>query len=341
MAVSNVIRFGKDGGPSAGSVNDLWLPVYGGEVLAAFDDHIALIDKVRYKTIESGDTLKFPETWKIGSEYHEAGNELLGLQVESHERTITLDDRPLVSHFELDDVDQMLAHFEVRSEYSHKTGVELAKQLDFKVATLLTLASRDIGSGGSLPGGGIDGAGTADVDAEYANATQKGAVTFLDGLEAIAVQFESNDVPQGEPWYCCVKPAMWWAIRRLGVPTSTTDLTNGIRPFFGHADVDMQAPQSMAMNRTSALNFLNFKIIRSPNTPWGSNVTTGPSKYQGDFTATQAVCWHEDAIAVIQKQGITTETFRDVRRGSDFFKTSIFTGGGTLRPQCAIEMKSA
>lgn len=116
MSLANLIRYGKDG--PAGSFDDMWLPVFGGEVLMAYAERNLFLDKVDYKSITSGNSAKFPATWKIGSEYHEAGAELLGLDVETREYTITLDDRPLVSHFTVDDIDEMMSHFETRSKFA-------------------------------------------------------------------------------------------------------------------------------------------------------------------------------------------------------------------------------
>lgn len=94
-----LLRYGKNTVNATPTVTDLWLPVFGGEVIAAFDEQNLFDKMVTKRTISSGTTAKFPATWKMGSEIHEAGAELLGLQTELREYSISLDDRPVVSHF--------------------------------------------------------------------------------------------------------------------------------------------------------------------------------------------------------------------------------------------------
>lgn len=342
MSYSNPIRFGTNSGATVPTPGDLWLPVYGGEVLAAFDTALNFAGKVKMRSIESGTTAKFPVTWKIGSEYHEVGSELLGLDSPLREASISLDDRPLVSHFELDDIDVAMAHFEYRAEMAAQTGKELAKQLDKKIACLIAKAATDTtatGAGGTPFPALIDSDGiivNTNITSAY---TDVDATNLLDELETIAVAFDERDVPADQR-YVMVRPGLWYALRNLGVPFYTGSQASILGGGALNANAMFGQPTS-AMGYDQSLTHLGFQIYRSVNTPWGTNVSTGPAKYQFNFTNTQALIWHPDCCGVVQKIGIATEMDRDVRRQSDFMVAKMLTGGGTLRPYCAVVINSA
>lgn len=334
MSYSNPIRFGTNEGlGSAKTPSDLWLPVYGGEVLAAFDTQLNFAGKVKMRSIESGTTAKFPVTWKIGSEYHEVGSELLGLDSPLREATISLDDRPLVSHFELDDIDVAMAHFEYRAEMAAQTGKELAKQLDKRIACLIAKAAVDstaTGAGGSPFPARNGTAGVTDNTNLDAN-NDVAASNLLDELEAAAIEFDNKDVPTDQR-YCMVRPSLWYALRNLGVPYGNTPTVLGGGALNNNA---MFGQPTGNTGYDQSLTHLGWQIYRSVNAPWGTNVTGVPAKYAYDFSTVWALLWHPDCCGVVQKIGISTEMERDVRRQSDFMVAKMLTGGGTLRPYCA------
>jgi hypothetical protein len=343
MSYSNPIRFGTNSGLAIADQlsSNLWLPVYGGEVLAAFDTTLNFAGKVKMRSIESGTTAKFPVTWKIGSEYHEVGSELLGLDSPMREASISLDDRPLVSHFELDDIDVAMAHFEYRAEMAAQTGKELAKQLDKRIACLIAKAATDstAGNAGGTPFPALLGTSGVVTNGSLDEYNDTGATALLNELEALAIAMDNRDIPTDQR-YVMVLPGLWYALRNLGVPfaasTTYTVTGGGALPqnaYFGQPNGAMGYDQS--------LTHLGFQIFRSVNAPWGTNVTGVPAKYTYDFTNVRGLVWHPDCCGVVQKIGISTEMERDVRRQSDFMVAKMLTGGGTLRPYCACVLKDA
>jgi len=348
VSVTSPIRWGKDG-PN-GNFDDMWLPVFGGEVIAAWERFNLFQDKVRTIVMPSGNEMKFPKTWRIGSEYHEVGVELLGLDMETKEVTITLDDRPLVSHFEIDDVDVAMSHFEVRSQIAKEAGMELARNFDKQSAILLLGAARTAASG-SFPGGtnSVDRNTTGFGDLQTIG--RAGAVATLNAIENWLIYREDNDIPNEEGnLFCAVYPGMWYALKNLGMPQTSTEVSNGLTPVFQHPDFN---PRSNTIDQGGPINapllYNGVQIFRTSNLPGsvtnntivGSNITTGPTRYQGNFTTTAGVCWSPEAIGRLILMGIKTETERSVRRGSDFTVVKMLTGGGTLRPEVAYELKTA
>lgn len=352
MANSSPIRFGRDFTTASPTSSDLWLPVYGGEVLSAFEEMTVAKDIVRMMSISSGFQMEFPMVHKMSAERHAAGTELLGTDIDTGKRVITTDDRPLVAHFDLDDVDLAMSHFEMRSEIAKQAGRAIARELDKNVLQLVVNASREGTDAGSSPfnGGGFKADPTADLDGSaYTSAsfpasataawTKDEALEILQALEDIVVAWDQRDVPQEER-FAVVPTDCWHRLRNLGLPatiTSNTDTTVGYDPFNKSA-ASTGTPGSADPSRADALEYLGVKIVRSNFLPNGSNIATGETKYQGDFTKTRAIAVQKQAVGVLTLMGVQTETDRDVRRQSDFFVTKMLYGGGTLRPECAVEI---
>lgn len=345
MATSNLIRFLSDTAKGTPTATDMLLPVFGGEVLTAFEEYNQFLDKVNYKTITSGNTMKFPATWKIGSEYHEAGTELLGLDVETKEFTITLDDRPLVSHFEVDDIDVALSHFDVRNELATECGRELSRQLDRKLAILLILAARtDSDAGNSFPAGGnklvYGGVTTGTSDFNSGDwGTEANAAALVEWIGKISQKMDENDVPQNDRC-CIVNVPLYYALRSLGLPYSASGTVTNLdkQALWGRNDTGAAGPKIQdGQGYNLAIDVMGIPVYMSNHLP-KTNITTGPTKYRGDFAKSGGIVFQKSAIAALQLLGIQTEKFRDVRRQSDFMVAKMMTGGGTLRPHCAYEI---
>lgn len=340
------VRFLTNIAAASPTPTDMLLPVFGGEVLVAYMNHLQFTNKVNHRTIATGVEAKFPATWKVSSDIHQAGELILGSDVATREYSIYLDSRPRVASFEVDDIDEMLAHFDVRSPLSQASGQELAEQVDKNIAKLLIKASRTAGTT-PFPGGGIDQNGTAATDTAFtANvltiATAAAAQAFLNVIERTVIVWDQNNVPTNDRYAVC-RPELWYALRRLGTLISgsgyTFGGTNAQAPAMGNKDWDSVNPQiNKFMSKDEYLLHLGVQIYRSTFVP-GTN-TTGleDSKYAGDYTKTLGIIWQKDAIAHLQKLGIVTETGRDIRAQGDLVIAKTMTGGGTLRPVCAVEV---
>ena len=351
MANSSPIRYGRDTTLETPRYDDLWLPVYGGEVLAAFEEMTVAKNIVRSMTISSGNTMKFPMIHKMNAQRHLAGTELLGTDTETSERIITLDERPIVAHFDLDDVDQAMSHFETRSEIAKQAGRALARELDKNLLQLAVKASRET-SKGVFEGGGYQAdPSVLNNGAAWTNSalpatattawTKDSAGLLLHAIEDIVVAWDQRDVPQEER-YCIVPTDCWHRLRNIGLPpvgqfTAGTSTTIGYNPF-ASGTLPQGVPSDADSSRAQALTYLGVNIVRSNFLPNGNDITTGETKYAGDFTNTRAICIQKQAVGLLTLMGVQTETDRDVRRQTDFFMTKMLYGGGTLRPECAVEI---
>lgn len=334
---------------SSPALGDLWLPVFSGEILSRFNEYLTMSDKVRTATISEGTTAHFPSLGKMDSEIHNRGDVMLGMPSEQTERTISLEDRPVVSHFETDDIEKMLTYYEGRMELATEVGRALARQWDAKVSMMLAQAAGESAPAAQsdvFPGGGIDGNGGAIVAADTANADEAGALAVLGACEQAAVRFDETYIPL-EDRFCAVAPGMWYALKNLGVPSTSV---GDSKAYFGDSRFASTAgqinPAQGSGASTAANDFLmhnGIKIFRSINLPTADRTsdTSIDAKYRADYSGTTGLIFQRQAVAAVTKMGVATESFRDVRRQSDFFVGKVFTGGGTLRPQCAIRVASA
>lgn len=341
---ANPIRLGANAMLAAPSPSDLWLPVFGGEVLTWFEEMNISMMFVRRKTIMSGSTSEFPLLHQFQAERHAIGTEMLGQDMPRGVRTLSLDDRPLVVPYEVDDIDRMLAHFDDRQELAEQAGKALARKMDkFNFRLILNAARTSADAAGSpFPGGGIDQDGGALTDAAFPAAAQgdwdrASVIAFLEALEQVEIEWAENDYPEeGRNVACPFK--LWWKLRNLGMPRAGDDVT--LRDWSGTLNQQVAgAPQiQQSQRRAFALSFNGLPIWGTNHLPNGQNITTDEAKYQGDFTKTRAIMSQQQAVGHLTLLDVVTETDRDVRRGVDFFVSKILTGGGSLRPEVAIEI---
>lgn len=349
------IRYGRDFTTANPGVNDLWLPQYGGEVLVAFDENLVAKNILRMLTISQGNSVEFPMLHKMAASRHAAGAYITGQDVASGKRIISLDDRPIYAAFEVDDVDQLKSHFEVRSEMAKQAGVALARELDKNALQLAANAARTPADAGNsvFNGGGyqadpeaaLTGADWTANSSNYSTDTagtlpdtatsrwgRNHALTLLKAIEEIGISWDDRDIPL-EDRNVVVRPAAFHALRNLGLPSdkSTQSTIVGYNPFAG---VDTIPPKEQ-VGRGQVLMFNGFKIWESPNLP-KDNITTGEAKYRGDFTKVRALVVQKQAAGLLTLMGVKTETDRDVRTQTDLFVTKMLYGGGTLRPECAV-----
>ena len=120
MSNATVSRLGLVNNSGTG-VNDLFLKVFSGEVLATFGRENLMMAMTTTRTIGSGKSAQFPVTGTIASGYHTVGNEIVGTAVKHNEKIINIDDM-LLAHAFLAEIDELKNHYDVRSQYSKESS---------------------------------------------------------------------------------------------------------------------------------------------------------------------------------------------------------------------------
>ena len=107
MANATVSRIGQIN--QSGSVDQLFLKVWSGEVLATFQRENKMLGMTSVRTISSGKSAQFPVVGTNSTSYHTPGNEITGTAVNHAEKTINIDDL-LISNAFLANLDEAKNH---------------------------------------------------------------------------------------------------------------------------------------------------------------------------------------------------------------------------------------
>lgn len=308
MANATVLSLGQVNG--AGATDALFLKVFGGEVMTAFEEANVFLDKQVIRNIKSGKSASFPATWKVSASYHTPGAEIVGQTSNINERVITIDDLLKADVF-LASIDEAKNHFEVRSEYSTQCGRALAKALDTNSAQVGVLAAR---ASATVTGGF---GGSALTNAGYGT----DGATIASGIFSAAQTMDEKDVPENDR-YAFLRPAQYYLVAQT---------TNVINRDWGGSGVYAEG---------KVLKVAGVHIVKTNHLP-STNVITGPTAYQGNFTTTVGLVMQRGAIGLVKLLDLAVEMAYDIRRQGTLIVAKYAVGHGILRPECAVEMKTA
>jgi N4-gp56 family major capsid protein len=320
MANATASRLGVVNGASPSNfatTNNLFLKVFAGEVLTAFDETNVMKDLHTSRTISSGKSASFPVTGKANAAYHTVGTPLLGTQTIKHNEIVINIDDVLIADTFIANIDEAKNHYDVRAEYSRLLGMALAKEFDTRTMRVGLLAAR---SSATITGGN---GGSALTDAD---ANTNGASLAASIFEAAKVMDE-KDVPENER-VCIVKPAQYYNL------VQTTDVINRD---WGGAGVYADG---------SVLKVAGVQIVKSNNLPTTnvSAVTGENNTYSGNFSTTAALVLQKQAIGTVKLMDLaveqTTGDYNIMYQGT-LMAAKYAMGHGVLRPECAVEIKTA
>ena len=129
---------------STGDRRALYLKLFSGEMFKGFEYNAIARDLVMKRTLKNGKSLQFIYTGRTKAEFHTPGNSILGNSDGAPpvaEKTITVDDLLISSAF-VYELDETLAHYELRGEISKKIGYALAQKYDRLIFRAVTRGAR-------------------------------------------------------------------------------------------------------------------------------------------------------------------------------------------------------
>ena len=204
MANANQVAIGRSNlstGTGYDGANDkyaLYLQLFSGEMFKGFQHETIARDLVTKRTLKNGKSLQFIYTGRMTSEFHTPGTPILGNSDKTPpvaEKTIVMDDLLISSAF-VYDLDETLAHYELRGEISKKIGYALAEKYDrliFRSITRGARAASPVSATNFVEPGGTQirvGSGTTEADAY----TASGLVdAFYDAAAAMDEKGVSGD----------------------------------------------------------------------------------------------------------------------------------------------------
>lgn len=323
MANANVIRLGQING--SGDVDALFLKVYAGEVLTAFEGNNVMLDRTMVRTISHGKSASFPAVGLIDAFYHTPGSELLGQKVNQNEALIHIDDL-LVSDAFLANIDEAKNHFDMRSIITTEQGRKLAKVMDQHLLQVGVLAARASNVVSGLPGGSVinQGSSGAPANADFENSGDDLAAALF----MAAQKLDEKDVPETDR-YCFVRPAQYY---KLVQAEKTIN-----RDFGGQG-----AYSDGKVFRVAGIEIVKTNNLPNTNITAGSGVRAGTEdRYAGDFSNTVALVMHKSAIGTVKLLDLAVDAGYDMRRQGWMVVSKYAVGHGILRPNAAVEISKA
>ena len=175
----------------------LYLKLFSGEMFKGFQHNAIARDLVMKRTLKNGKSLQFVYTGHTKAEFHTPGNSIMGNSDGAPpvaEKTITCDDLLISSAF-VYELDETLAHYELRGEISKKIGYALAQKYDRLIFRAIAKGARQASpitkSGFAEPGGTQIRVGTGNATEAYDAAKLVDA--FYDAAAALDEKGVSSD----------------------------------------------------------------------------------------------------------------------------------------------------
>ena len=303
---------------NTGDDNALFLKVFSGEVLAAFQRRNQMLDMTMVRTISQGKSAQFPAIGKTTASYHTAGNEITGTVINKNERVITIDDL-LISDSFIAQLDEAKNHYDVRSIYSTEMGNALARTVDQHLLQLSILAAQASTTVTGENGGEV----ITDADAK----TNGGSLitSIFDAAQAL----DEKDVPE-EDRYCVVPPSTYYNL------VENDKILN--RDFGGSNGIYAEGQ----VLKVAGINIVKSNTAVDAFTDQSSASSTGENNtYNGDFSNTAAVVFHKSAIGTVKLMDLAMESEYDIRRQGTLMVAKMALGHGILRPEAAVEIQTA
>lgn len=305
MTNTTVSRLGQING--AGDVNALFLKVFSGEVLTEFE-RTCIFKPLHYvRQIPNGKSASFPLIGRASSFYHVPG-QFIDAGTINHAETIITIDSMLVAPTFIANVDEAMNHYDVRGPYSAELGQELAYKFDTTIAQVIVKAARSSSDLTGRPGG------SRITDAAMATDPGKLEAALFTAAQTLD---EKNVGLVGTQ--AVFRPAQYYLLaQRDRLINKELGGTGGV----AQGKVDTVA---------------GFPIVKSNHVP-STNVTTGLTKYNGDFRTTVGIVFNKMAAGTLQLMDVQMESEYEIRRQGTFMLAKYFVGHGVLRPECAIEL---
>jgi hypothetical protein len=336
----------------------LWLPIWSGEVIHAYDEYNMFENLVTTRVIPSGTTVEIPITGTVDLKpAWEAGEELVGGAASTAKTfQLKLDKRPMAAHFEVDNIDLMQTQWEYRNELARQAAQTIANARDKQIFSyLVRTATASQLSGDPRPTMNLESVLYGDTGekqiAEWGDSDEEaadratGALSALEYVEQFIVHLQENNIPY-DRLYMAVTPQAFMDIRALGVARASDEFANGGQQLYFAGNAGLGGPLTNSYGQLhDTLEYMGCTIVKSNHvlgTDLSGGTTLGEDKYNLDFAAggVKAVMWTPECMAGIRLQGLKVDTVDDIRRNTTFTVASMMAGTGVLRPECAALITS-
>ena len=295
------------------------------------------------RTITSGKSAQFPVFGKAIAKYHtpgadiiDDGSELIGMT----ERTVSID-QLLLSKVFIANIDEAMAHYDVRSIYSRQLGFALAEHADEAcIRTVIAGAQTSLttpnpveqgvtGKEGAILTGGSSGDG------------------IVDDLIEVAQRMDEANVPADDR-FAVLTPAAYYSVVAAAGGTDTASAVMN-RDFGGTGDISTGSLVSVA----------GIRVLMSNHIPTANETSGADSAFESssiandvfaasgvgygglNFTNTIGVAFQRTGLATVKLLDLALETDYLVQNQGTLMVAKYAMGHNFLRPECCYHLKSA
>ena len=287
--------------PTTDQRRALYLDLFSGEMFKGFQHNTIARDLVMKRTLKNGKSLQFIYTGRTTAEYHTPGNAILGNSdgaPPASAKTITVDDLLISSAF-VYDLDEVLSHYDLRSEISRKIGYALAEKYDRLIFRAIARGARQAhpisASNFAEPGGTQIQVGSGAGSEADAFSSTALVSAFYDAAAAMDEKGVSSD---GR--VAVLNPRQYYElIQAVG--------TNGL--------INRDAQGSALQSGNGIVEIAGIKIYKSMNIPFlgkygtkygGSTGVTSPGN-TGDFVGPDIENADDQAAGINNNYGTAAE----------------------------------
>ena len=346
----------------------LYLKLFSGEMFKGFQHNTIARDLVTRRTLKNGKSLQFIYTGRTKSEFHIPGQSILGNDEKSPpvaEKTITVDDLLISSAF-VYELDETLAHYDLRGEISRKIGYALAENYDRRIFRAISKAARQPSpvtmSGFVEPGGSVVKVGT-DSSTTAADAYNAGKLVdaFFDAAAILDEKGISGDgrvaVLNPRQYYALIQDISSNGLINRDVQGTALQSGNGIIeiagikiyksmniPFFGKFGTSTAMnPRASNDNNGSFVGEAmgDWDQAANSGTPAGGQKTTNNYGTASKFDHSCGLIFQKEAAGVVEAIGpsvqVTSGDVSVVYQG-DVILGRLAMGADFLNPAAAVEL---
>jgi len=327
--------------------NALFLKVFAGEILTAFNENNIMKDLTMVRSISSGKSASFPVTGTASASYHTPGDSLITgnylSQIAHNERQVFIDDL-LVASTLIANIDELRNHYDLRSIYSAELGKALAKECDLNIIKTFIAAASESATAPQGAGTILDGGDLTTASA------------LVNALFSVAETLDSKDVPS-EGRFAVMSPAEYYKLLTADNTAINKDTSGGSADAAKGTIVEVAGIRLFKSNHIKDVSALedSVKDTAAPgvnNDPFGdtSGSDATPHGYNGDFSAMSDgttfakgcgfIAGHEAAVGTVKLLDLATESEYQIERQATLFAAKYAMGHGVLRPEAAILVKT-
>jgi len=329
-----------------------YLQLFSGELFKGFQHNTIARDMVTRRTLKNGKSLQFIYTGRMGAAFHTPGTPILGSgDPPVAEKTIVVDDLLISSAF-VYDLDETLAHYELRGEISKKIGYALAEKYDRLIFRAITRGARlahPISASGKLePGGTTLQVGTGTGAAADALDSTKLVAAFFEAAAVLDEKGLSSDgrcaVLSPRQYYSLVENVSSNALinrdeQGTGLQTGGGIISIAGIKIFKSMNVPFQGKYGTASTIDNAGSFVGETIgAEQPASGAGVNNDYGPAN---GFATSCGLIFQKEAAGVVETIGpqvqVTSGDVSVIYQG-DVILGRLAMGADYLNPAACVEL---